>query len=254
LPPERATGIRRVEHIMGMPIVLDVRDEGVDPAVLDAVFDSLRDADAVFSTYRPDSDISRLNAGELLLRDCRPEVDEVLGRCAELRERTGGYFSVRATGRLDPSGYVKGWAVGRAAGALDAAAVRSFCLNAGGDLVLRGRPAPGERWRIGIQHPGQRDALAAVLGGEDIAVATSGQYERGEHVIDPLTGAPPRGLLSVTIVGPDLATADAYATAVLAMGSAGPAFAAELPGYEALCISDRDTVLTTPGLARYRIS
>ena len=246
--------MRRVEHIMGMPIELDVRDEAVDPALLEAVFASLRDADAVFSTYRPDSDISRLDAGELPLGACRPEVDEVLTRCADLRERTGGYFSVRATGTLDPSGYVKGWAVARAAGLLDAAGVANFCLNAGGDLVLRGRPGPHDPWRIGIQHPLQRDALAAVLAGEDVAIATSGQYERGPHVIDPLAGAPPRGLLSVTIVGPDLALADAYATAVFAMGESGPAFAAELDGYEAMCITEQQTVLTTPGLDRYRVT
>jgi thiamine biosynthesis lipoprotein len=94
--------------------------------------------------------------------------------------------------------------------------------------------------------------LAAVLEGGDLAVATSGEYERGRHVVDPHTGRPPEGLLSVTIVGPDLATADAYATAAFAMGAAGPAWTATLAGYEALCITADRRVLTTPGLDRYR--
>jgi FAD:protein FMN transferase len=253
--PVGARGGRlRVEHIMGMPVQIDLRDADVDPATLDAAFDWLRLVDQTFSTYMPDSEISRLDRGELTIAQCRPEVDEVLVRCAQLREETGGYFSVRAAGKLDPSGLVKGWAVGKAADLLSAAGARNFSINAGGDIVLRGRPSPRERWRIGIQHPLQRAKVAAVLAGEDIAIATSGEYERGPHVIDPHTGRPPTALLSATIVGPDLATADAYATATFAMGDAGPAWAAALGDYETLCITVDHAVLTSPGLDRYRVS
>jgi FAD:protein FMN transferase len=247
-------GRLRVEHIMGMPIQIDVRDADVDPAALDAAFAWLRLVDETFSTYKADSEISRLGRGELTIADCRPEVDEVLGRCAILRERTGGYFSVRAGGTLDPSGFVKGWAVGRAAERLAAAGARNFALNAGGDIVVHGRAEPDAPWRIGIQHPLERDKVAAVLAAEDIAIATSGEYERGAHVIDPHTGRPPAGLLSATIVGPDLATADAYATATFAMGERGPEWAAALPGYETLCITAELAVLSSPGLDRYRVS
>ena len=154
---------------------------------------------------------------------------------------------MRAGGRLDPSGLVKGWAVAGAAARLAAAGARSLFINAGGDIATRGGP-----WRIGIRHPLERERLAAVLEGSDLAVATSGEYERGRHVIDPHTGRPPDGLLSVTIVGPDLATADAYATAAFAMGADGPAWAATLAGYDALCITTDQRVLSTPGMARYR--
>jgi thiamine biosynthesis lipoprotein len=244
----------RVEHIMGMPIEIDLRDDHVDPVALDDAFAWLRVVDETFSTYKADSDISRLARGELTISQCRPEVDEVLARCAELRDGTGGFFSVRAAGKLDPSGFVKGWAVGKAADILGQAGARSFSINAGGDIVLRGRPEAGEPWRIGIRHPLEPDKLAAVLAGEDIAIATSGEYERGAHVIDPHTGLPPAGLLSATIVGPDLATADAYATATFAMGEGGPDWAAGLTGYESLCITTDQVVLTTPGLDRYRVS
>src|SRR6476661_1396209 len=110
-------GARRVEHIMGMPIVVDVRVEVVDDAVLDEMFDWLRWVDRTFSTYRDDSEVSRLNRGELSIEDAHADVREVLERCEELRVETGGYFDVRAASPelVDPSGLVKGWAVDRAA-------------------------------------------------------------------------------------------------------------------------------------------
>jgi thiamine biosynthesis lipoprotein len=162
---------------------------------------------------------------------------------------TGGFFSARPAGRLDPSGFVKGWAVAGAAERIDAA---GFSINAGGDVIVRGRPEDGRRWRIGIRHPVELDKIAAVVEVEDLAVATSGEYERGAHIVDPHTGRPPRGLLSVTVVGPDLATADAYATAAFAMGAAGPEWTATLDGYDALCITSGHEVLTTPGFAAHR--
>src|SRR6185436_8804904 len=150
----------------------------------------LREVDAVFSTYREDSEIRRLDRGELALADCRPEVDEVLSACLALERETGGFFSARPAGRLDPSGYVKGWAVDGAAQRLIAAGAERFCINAGGDVVARGRPAPDRLWRVGVRHPEQLDQLAAVLAVEDLAVATSGEYERGAHILDPHTGRP----------------------------------------------------------------
>jgi thiamine biosynthesis lipoprotein len=213
----------RVEHVMGMPIQIGIPADAVDAdAALRAAFAELHRADALFSTYRHDSEISRLGRGELRLADCAPEVDEVLTRCAVLREQTVGFFSVRAQGVLDPSGLVKGWAVDRAGAALRTAGITDFCINAAGDVLTAGAPAPGEPWRIGVRHPLEHDKVAAVLEGDDIAVATSGEYEQGAHIADPHTGDAPRGLLSVTVVGPELGTADALATAIFAMGAAGP--------------------------------
>jgi FAD:protein FMN transferase len=239
-----------VRDVMGMPVGIEVA--GPDGVDVEPAFAWLREVDAVFSTYREDSEISRLDRGELTVAECRPEVDEVLTRCLALERATGGFFSVRPNGRLDPSGLVKGWAVARAAERLAAAGAESFCINAGGDVIARGRPEPGRRWRVGIRHPLELDKVAAVVAVEDLAVATSGEYERGAHIVDPHTGRPPAGLLSVTIVGPDLADADAYATAAFAMGDAGPAWTAGLDGYEALCITTDRQALTTPGFAAHR--
>ncbi|HXT34092.1 MAG TPA: FAD:protein FMN transferase [Chloroflexota bacterium] len=260
VPPVRPEFFR-VEQIMGMPILIDVRDPNVDPAAIERAFAWLRQVDARFSTYKVDSEISRLNRGDLALADAHPDVREVLARCEELREETGGYFDIRApylsagegaaspapAGSVDPSGLVKGWAVARAGAILDAAGARNYCLNAGGDIAARGRPAPEPYWSIGIQHPLLRDQLAAVVAITDQAIATSGAYERGAHIIDPRTGNPPADVLSVTVIGPDLATADAYATAAYAMGKHGPAWTSRLAGYEAMTILTDETVLSTMG-------
>ena len=235
---------------MGIPIGIDARE----PVDLEPAFEWLRQADEVFSTYREDSEISRLDRGELAVADCRPEVDEVLRECMALERATNGFFSVRPAGRLDPSGFVKGWAVARAAERLTGAGAENFCIDAGGDVVARGRPSRGRRWRVGIRHPLEHEALAGVVVVEDLAVATSGEYERGAHILDPHTGRPPSGLLSVTVIGADLGTADAYATAAFAMGAGGPAWTATLTGYDAMCITEDRRVLSTPGFERYRAS
>jgi thiamine biosynthesis lipoprotein len=229
--------------MMGMPIVVEVRDPSVDPALLDDVFSWFRQVDATFSTYKEDSEISRIDRGELDPDDASAEVREVLERCAELRLETRGYFDARAAGRLDPSGLVKGWSVDRAACFLETAGVDSFLISAGGDIVARGGP-----WRIGIQHPRERQYVAAVVEAYDLAIATSGAYIRGAHVLNPYTGRAPGDVLSVTVVGPDLANADAYATAAFAMGGeAAAAWLAQLRRYEAMVVLEHDVVLTTPG-------
>jgi thiamine biosynthesis lipoprotein len=240
-------GVCRVEHVMGMPIVADVRDP-IPADALDDVFDWFRWVDATFSTYKLDSEVSRIARGELAVEDAHSDVRAVLERCEELREETGGYFDARAGGTLDPSGLVKGWSVDRAAEMLRTGGVVNFALNAGGDMRLSGRAVPEFTWRVGIQHPLDRKEIAAVIDARELAVATSGAYARGDHVLDPHTQRPPEGVLSVTVVGPDLATADAYATAAFAMGPlAGPRWTARLRGYEAMTILADETVLSTGG-------
>jgi thiamine biosynthesis lipoprotein len=241
-------GVVRVEQIMGMPIVVDVRDAD-DAADLEPLFDWFRLVDRIFSTYRADSEISRLNRGELSLAEAQPDVREVLARCEELRVETGGFFDVRARSDelVDPSGLVKGWSVDRAAAIADGLGWRNYAINAGGDIRLRGGALPGAEWRVGIQHPLDRTQIVAVVAGRALAVATSGAYLRGEHVFDPHTHRPPEGVLSVTITGPDLATADAYATAAFAMGTDGPSWTARLRGYEGMTLLADGRSLRTPG-------
>ena len=233
---------------MGMPVAIEVLDDS-EPSALTEAFAWLRCVDATFSTYRRDSQISQLDRGALEPGAAHADVREVLACCEAHRVATGGFFDIRATGRLDPSGFVKGWAVERAAAILERAGARRLCINAGGDVLVRG----GRPWRVGIRHPRLRDRLAGVVALSDGAVATSGAYERGPHVVDPHTGGPPSHILSVTVLGWDLGAADAYATAAFAMGAEGPAWTASLArrGFEAMTILDDDRVRTTRGFLEH---
>lgn len=234
---------------MGTVVSLDAR--GASASVVQAAFARLmawlHDVDHRFSTYRDDSEINRMDRGDLPPADASSDVCWVLERCAALREETGGAFDERAGGRLDPSALVKGWAVQRGAEILLQAGLSDFSLNAGGDVVVRGGALPEPVWRVGIQHPRDRGAIAAAVAVTDASVATSGSYERGDHLLDPRTGAVPAGVLSVTVVGPDLGTADAYSTAAFALGTDGPRWTLGLEGYEAMTILADDRVLRTPG-------
>ena len=84
------------------------------------------------------------------------------------------------------------------------------------------------------------------------AVATSATYERGAHIIDPRTGQPTTELASVTVVGPDLTTVDAYATAIFVMGLPGLEWLARHPGYDAMAITHDARVHSTPGFSAWR--
>ncbi len=251
-------GSRRVEFIMGTAIVIEVRDSVLDADAVEATFDHFRDIDARFSTFKAESEISRLARGELNVADTSPDVQAVLAMCEESRIVSDGYFDAwhhRPDGALDPSGIVKGWSVDGACEILDAAGMQNYCINAGGDVFARGDQEPGKPWHIGIRNPWDPATVAAVVEAHDLAIATSGTYERGQHVLVPHTGRPPEGVVSMTVIGPNLARADAWATAAFAMGVRGVDWAArELDGYEAGAITSDRHVITTVGFERFRIT
>ncbi len=222
--------------------------------------------DRIFSPYRPDSDVSLLAAAEVTVDGCAPEVAEVISACTAVRLCSGGYFTAAPGGVFDPSGYVKGWAVERAAAILSAAGSTNHLVNGGGDVQCAGgRPRSGlgaanvpgstassgeEPWRVGIADPFHRGRLALVVEAADSAVATSGTAERGAHIIDPHLGHPATGLASLTVVGPSLALADAYATAAFAMGpTRARDWTESLPGYEAYAITSGGDTWQTTGFA-----
>src|SRR3954451_21462659 len=176
-----------VEPVMGTVVSLDVR--GTPAPVADAAFARLmawlHDVDGRFSTYRDDSEVCRIDRGELPVALAGEDVRWVLERCARLRRQTAGAFDERAGGRLDPSAFVKGWAVERGADLLRAEGLTDFSLNAGGDVIVRGGALPERAWRVGIQHPHDRLAIAAAIEVTALAVATP----RGDG--GPGSGRPP---------------------------------------------------------------
>jgi thiamine biosynthesis lipoprotein len=234
-----ASAVRRVERLMGTVVSIDVRDPR-DPAAVGAALDEslawLRWVEATFSVFRPESQISRIGRGELHPDAASAEVREVLVRCDEVRALTHGAFDHRPSARpdrpLDPNALVKGWSIDRVALQLRLHGLHSFCINAGGDVRCGLPPAGAPAWRVGIRHPDDPASLAAVVDVVDTAVATSGRYERGDHV-----WGTPGGLRSVTVVGPELGTADALATAILASGYETPQWLGRFPSYEPLVLT-----------------
>jgi thiamine biosynthesis lipoprotein len=254
--PVVTTPRRRVEHVMGTAVSIAAA-EPVPAAVFDRVFGWLRRVDAVYSTYRPESQVSRLRRGELEPSGCDPDVRVVLRLCERLRACTGGYFDVciGGRGRLDPSGLVKGWAAERASALLASCGVSDHMVNAGGDVRLRRDGADGRPWRVGLADPLAPGGLLAVVAGCDLAVATSGTAERGAHVLDPHTERPAADLAAVTVVGPSLTWADAFATAAMAMGRVrAGGWLARLPRYAGLLVGADGDVRHTPGFSRYLVT
>jgi FAD:protein FMN transferase len=241
---------------MGTVFSFDVRGGeplAVQTALREAVAE-LHRVNEVFSTYRDDSQVSRLARGELTVAECDPDVAEVLELGAEAERLSDGWFSLRYEGRLDPTGIVKGWAVERAARRMALAGVTGVSVNGGGDVQLLGVPGPERPWRVGVSDPLRPGGLAAVVsaaGAAELAVATSGTAERGAHIVDPRTGhSAVSDLVAVTVVAPTITWADCWATAAFAMGSReGLAWLESLPEVEALLITAGDEVRCTGGLA-----
>jgi len=238
-----------VEHVMGMPVSIHVRGPGArtDPDVERAVrraVAELHRVDERFSTYRPDSAVSRIRRGGLDLADAPGDVREVARLCEVARDRTEGWFSgwlpdgPRGPRLFEPTGLVKGWAVEnvcrRLSGALPA---HDVLVDAGGDVALACRRTDTPAWSVGIEDPRDRRRLLAALELRSGGVATSGVAARGAHVLDPRTGEPGgTGLLAVTVVGPDLLWADVDATAAFARGAGCETWLADLPDTTALIV------------------
>lgn len=151
--------------------------------------------------------------------------------------------------RIDVSGIAKGYAVDRAVQALKDAGVQSALVNAGGDIYAMSSPPGRDSWHIGIRNPRNRADLLGIVKLRDRAVATSGDYEnffevdgkRYCHIIDPETGWPVSGIMSVTIVASDTTGADALATAVFPLGAeGGMKMIEELEGVEGVIVTGKE--------------
>jgi thiamine biosynthesis lipoprotein len=238
------------ETVMGTVVSFDVRGAGDHATGVREAVAWLHEVDRRFSPYRADSEVSRLSRGEVAADERSADLAEVLAVCDAVGIASGGAFAARRDGRFDPSAYVKGWSVDRAGATLRAHGCRDWSVNAGGDVLVSSSSTDRASWRIGVQHPFDRTALAMVLQAHDLAVATSGRYERGDHIDDPRTGSASTAVASTTVCGPELGLADAYATAAFVLGAEGPAWLAGIPGYECWAVLADGRVLATEGFPR----
>lgn len=162
---------------------------------------------------------------------------------------------------LDLGAVVKGMAIDLAAQEL--AAAPGFAVDAGGDLYLKGRNAEGRLWRIGIRHPRAAGRLLGTVEVSDVAVCTSGDYERaaegadGHHILDPRSGLSAEAVASVTVIGPTAMAADAVGTAAFVLGPARGRRFLEQQGLAGIIVTPTLQEYATPGfrrLARWRRS
>jgi thiamine biosynthesis lipoprotein len=198
----------------------------------------LHGADAVFSTWKPESPISRLRRGEIELDEAPPVVQEVLRRCETIRSLSGGWFDPWSIpGGVDPTGLVKGWAAQLTLDALHHDGVDGAIVNAAGDVATFGGPVAATRFRIGIVNPAKPLTVACIVESPG-AVASSGDYERGRHLYDPYANAFTTRAASATVVGSNLGIADALATALVVGGKEVLDIIASLPDFEGLIIDE----------------
>lgn len=239
-----APTVVRTHPVMGTMASVHVHDR-VDASEIDravnTVWDELDRLEALLSTFRPTSAISRINSGDLHLLDAGAEVIEVLDACTWLEHVSDGAFRARRPGgtTIDPAGFVKGWATELAAQCLDRAGLQQWYLSVGGDIQTRGVAGDGAPWRVAIADPNGADdrAIRAIVEIAGEAVATSGTAARGRHLWDGRTDEQAYGLASMTVVGPHLTWADAFATTAFVMGLGGIDWVTRFTGYRALAVT-----------------
>ncbi|WP_062072914.1 FAD:protein FMN transferase [Demequina sediminicola] len=258
--------------------VVGCADKESATSVMSFIESDLRWVDEVFSTYREDSWISRINRGEAVVADAPPAVAEVLDLCEQFREETGGWFDAReplsepasrspgasraGASRIDPTGIVKTWAMERSRWRLSLLQAEGWSWGCAGDLSVHGQAPSDEGWRIGIgdprHEPGpQQRSLAAVRIGQDrsASLATSGVGHRSGHIWAPQRGKGTSTVVQATVIGRDLVQCDAWATAIVA-GGAGVAESAHALGMDVLALKsrgDKVTSVSTPGWRTRRL-
>ena len=156
--------------------------------------------------------------------------------------------------RIGFGGIGKGYAAEMAKAVMQNAGVTSGVVNASGDLAAWGHQPNGKPWTIGIVHPDAADMPFSYMSVTNMAVATSGNYEKFvmidgkkySHTINPKTGLPVRGIKSVTIISPNAELCDALATPVTIMGvTAGMHLINQLKDIECVIIDDDNKLYTS---------
>ncbi len=237
---------------MGMPVTVEIVDGSATQALLNTVFGYFEYVDRKFSTYKDNSEIMRINRGELSLEAATEDMKIIFSLADQTREETNGYFDIQHEGEYDPSGVVKGWGIYNAARLLRGRGVQNFYIDAGGDIEMGGSNARGESWRVGIRNPFDPVQIVKVLSLTDCGVATSGTYIRGPHIYNPHDSADPlREIVSMTVIGPNICEADRFATAAFAMGRQGIFFIEGLSGFEGYMIDREGRATLTSGFDRY---
>lgn len=180
-------------------------------------------------------------------------------------DEKNGTVSIGEGQALDLGGIAKGWAADRLAEQYRQSGVKSAILNLGGNIYVLGEKPDGEKYRVGLRDPAGENAtdIMATLAVMDAAVVVSGAYERYfeengkryHHILDSSTGYPAEsGLLSVCVISEQSALADALTTAIFVMGEEKGLALARKMGVDALLVTERGAIVTTPDfLQKYEV-
>ena len=254
--------MKQTKWIMGMPITVFIADhsatEKAKESALKEVFDYFTYVDKKFSTYKEDSEISRINRKEIKENEYSEDMKIVFALSKKTRLETLGYFNIiTPEGLYDPSGLVKGWSIYNAANILSKLGYKNFYVDAGGDIEVRGKNSKDKIWSVGIRDPFSDDKsrIVKTVFITDCGMATSGTYIRGQHIYNPHIGRVPlRELASITVIGPNIYEADRFATTAFAMGLEGINFIEQLDGFEGYSINPSGIATMTSGFEKHFVS
>ena len=237
---------------MGMPITIEIMSDLATPDLFDRVFSFFAVVDANYSPFKSDSQVSRIDRGELALHAADDEMQSILGLADLTEQQTFGYFTVWQNGRFNPSGIVKGWAIYQAADLVREAGFTNFYIDAGGDVQVYGHNPQADLWQIGIRNPFDQTQIVKTVAATDCGVATSGFYQRGRHIYNPhALDDPLDEVVSLTVVGPNVFEADRFATAAFAMGREGINFIESRPRLEGYMIDKAGMATMSSGFRQY---
>jgi len=170
-----------------------------------------------------------------------------------------GNVSLKPGMKVALGGIAKGYAVDKAIESLKKNGIENAFVNAGGDGKYIGQKPDGTPWMVGLQNPDRNEQYVTAIEARDIAVATSGNYERYfnesarvSHISDPRTGYPSEGIISSTVIARNAIDADAFATAIFVMGEEeGLEMIENLEGIECLIITEDRRLVYSGGFKEY---
>lgn len=236
---------------MGMPVRIQITDKFAKSNDIKKIFSYFRDVDQKFSTYKDNSEIEKINRGELRENQYSGEMKKILDLSEETKRLTNGFFDIKINNKLDPSGIVKGYAIKKASDMLAKMGYKNFYVEIGGDIEVRGVNEKGKKWNVGIENPFNRKEIIKKIMLTGRGIATSGTYIRGNHIINPISKAKADSIASITVIGPNVYEADRFATAAFAMGERGINFIESLNGFEGYLVTKDKKGISTSGFGKY---
>ena len=247
--------MKETRILMGMPIKIEIVEKSATEDIFGKAFSYFQYVDDKFSVYKNNSEITRINEGKIKTEDWSDDMREIFILSEKTKRETGGYFDIqKADGKYDPSGLVKGWAIWKVSKLLKENGFKNFYVDAGGDIQVSGKNGEDKKWSIGIRDPFHLDKIVKVVYLDNVGIATSGIYERGNHIYNPKNRVEKiLDIVSLSVIGPNVYEADRFATASFAMGNQGIFFLDRLKGFEGYMIDKNGIGTMTSGFEKYTI-